>query len=142
MTDSRQKGATAERFVVNLVKAELGDLIDVSTVKRNLDQYQDSGCPDVIVDNLFSLEVKHYKSGRWYKDAWLKQCKDAAAKINMIPILVWRYDRMDFKATVPLYFVDRGFHFEDEENFPTEGNGIAPVTMEFDTCLMLMREWL
>ena len=49
---------------------------------------------------------------------------------------------MDFKATVPLYFVDRGFHFEDEEKFPTEGNGIAPVTMEFDTCLMLMREWL
>jgi hypothetical protein len=38
MTDSRQKGAAAERVVVNLVKDSLGDLIDVSTVKRNLDQ--------------------------------------------------------------------------------------------------------
>jgi hypothetical protein len=31
---------------------------------------------------------------------------------------------------------------DDLHDFPREGNAIAPVTMDFDTAVMVMREWL
>ena len=145
---------------VVVCKDSLGDLIDVSTGKRNLDQYQDSGCPDIIIDNLFSVEVKHYKSGRWYKDALAEAvqaiCTAAAiiglnidSNIGTVDCFNLRYDRMDASRQQILnpticYVCGRGLSrcFEDRGKLPDGRQSTDLLTMEFDTCLMLMREWL
>jgi hypothetical protein len=92
---------------------------------------------------IFAVECKHYKSGNWYKEDWWLQAQVSAKLLNMIPVLIWRYDRQPFRVTMPIYAVNREFALDDDlHDFPREGNAIAPVTMDFDTAIMVMREWL
>jgi Holliday junction resolvase len=143
MVNSRTKGATAERKLVQMLKDSVGDIVDCDSIKRNLDQYQKKDCTDIILGEIFAVECKHYKSGNWYKEDWWLQAQVSAKLLNMIPVLVWRYDRQPFRVTLPIYAVNREFALDDDlHDFPREGNAIAPVTMDFDTAVMVMREWL
>ena len=143
MVNSRAKGATAERKLVQMLKDSVGDVVDCDSIKRNLDQYQQKDCTDIILGEMFAVECKHYKSGNWYKEDWWLQAQVSAKLLNMIPVLIWRYDRQPFRVTMPIYCVNREYALDDDSyDFPREGNAIMPVTMDFDTAVMVMREWL
>jgi hypothetical protein len=49
MVNSRTKGATAERKLVQMLKDSVGDVVDCDSIKRNLDQYQQKDCTDIIL---------------------------------------------------------------------------------------------
>jgi len=142
MVNSRNKGASFERDCVKILKAELGDVVDAESLKRNLDQWRDGGT-DIIVGELFAVECKRYASGNWCQQAWLDQAYHSAALLNMIPVLVWKFDRQPMRWTMPLYAVGREFALDNSEHdFPREGNAISPITMDTETAMMIMREWL
>ena len=143
MVNSRTKGATAERAIVKTLRESLGDIVEAETLKRNLTQYQQKDCTDIIVGELFAVEVKHYKSGNWYREDWWQQACRSATLLRMVPVLAWRYDRQPFRWTMPIYSLDREYALiDDDHDFPRDGNGMAPITMDTDTAMMVMREWL
>lgn len=143
MVNSRNKGAAFERDIVKMLKAELGDVVDAESLKRNLTQYQRKDCTDIICGELFAVECKRYADGNWYQQAWLDQAYHSAALLNMIPVLVWKFDRQPMRWTMPLYAVGREFALDNNEHdFPRDGNAIKPITMDTETAMMIMREWL
>ena len=140
MVNSRVKGSQFERDIVNALRLDLGDIISTD-LHRNLEQTRDGGC-DIVIDGLWAVECKRYAKGNWYAEAWLEQCYRQANKINMIPMLVWKYDRQPLRVTMPLYAIGMEFHFEEEHGFPTEGNAVRPITMDWDTAMLIVRESL
>ena len=142
---SRDKGSRFENSVIKMLIEELGDIIpDSENLRRNLTQYQTNSQPDVILADLFALEMKHYAKGNgWFKPDWWEQSKQSAALLNMIPVLIYKYDRQQVRVVLPLYVVGREFALNDDEHdFPREGNAIAPILMDFETGCMILREWL
>ncbi len=141
---SRTKGQKMELKIIKMLKDELGDVLpDAENMRRNLSQYQSADGCDVIVGDLFALEMKHYKTGNWYAESWFEQSKHSAALLNMIPVLVWKYDRQPIRVTMPMYSVNRDYALNsDDHDFPRDGNAMQPLTMTFETACMVMREWL
>jgi hypothetical protein len=141
---SRTKGANFELRTIKMLKNELGDVLpDAENMRRNLSQYQSADGCDVVVGDLFALEMKHYKTGNWYAESWFEQSKHSAALLNMIPVLVWKYDRQPIRVTMPMYAVNRDYALNsDDHDFPRDGNAMEPLTMTFETACMIMREWL
>ena len=82
MADSRNKGASFERKICTMIKDNLN--IDA---KRNLDQYQAKGQADIIIPR-WSIECKAYLKGGSYRQAWLNQARESAAKLNLTPVLI------------------------------------------------------
>lgn len=107
MTDSRRKGHAFEREIVNQLRTELGAVVD-EPIKRILDQYRESRLPDVIVPP-FAIECKRYAYGKsgMYKNEWWDQVVFAADHANLIPALVYRYDRQQTQCVIPLYAINR-----------------------------------
>lgn len=141
---SRTKGQNFERRTIKMLKDELGDILpDAENMRRNLSQYQSADGCDVVVGDLFALEMKHYKTGNWYAESWFEQSKHSAALLNMIPVLVWKYDRQPIRVTMPMYAVNRDYALNsDDHDFPRDGNAMQPLTMTFETACMVMREWM
>ena len=136
---SRTKGATFEREICKVIYEELG-----VEVRRNLSQLQESGLGDIELEP-FLIECKRYASGNWFQKSWWEQCKAAAAKGNLIPVLIWKYDRLPIRVTMPIYAVNSEWAVgqSDQYSWPTEGNAMLPVTFTTleDAC-SVMREWL
>ena len=102
--NSRQKGAAFERHICKF----LNDLLEARgqerSVKRNLDQYQTKGLADLYFQN-FAIECKRYKERKenWPIDKWWRQAMDAAGD-KYVPILIYKYDRQEIKAVIPLSY--------------------------------------
>ena len=94
----------------------MGDMVIPQDLRRNLSQYQDVDLCDIELEP-FAIECKRYAKGSWYQKDWIEQVNRAAARINMIPVLIWKYDRLPI-AMLPVTF----------------------TTLE-DAC-SVMREWL
>ena len=149
---SRTKGQNFERKIIKMLKDELGDVLpDAENMRRNLSQYQSADGCDVVVGDLFALEMKHYKTGNWYAQSWFEQSKHSAALLNMIPVLVWKYDRQPIRVTMPMYAVNREYiSHKKSGSWPqwmprdgmSNGNAMQPLTMTFETACMVMREWM
>ena len=134
---SRTKGAQFERAVCRAIKDELG--LDV---RRNLSQYQESDLGDIELEP-FLIECKRYASGNWFQKPWWEQTKTAAAKQNMIPVLIWKYDRQPVRVTVPMYMINSEWAVDSGQfSWPVEGNAMYPMTCELEVGMSLMREWL
>ena len=134
---SRTKGATFENAVCRAIKDELG--LDV---RRNLSQYQESDLGDIELEP-FLIECKRYASGNWFQKPWWEQTKTAAAKQNMIPVLIWKYDRQPVRVTVPMYMINSEWAVDSGQfSWPVEGNAMYPMTCELEVGMSLMREWL
>tara|TARA_R110001606_G_scaffold187686_1_gene335268 strand:- start:203 stop:622 length:420 start_codon:yes stop_codon:yes gene_type:complete len=134
---SRTKGATFENAVCRAIKDELG--LDV---RRNLSQYQESDLGDIELEP-FLIECKRYASGNWFQKPWWEQTKTAAAKQNMIPVLIWKYDRQPIRVTVPMYMINSEWAVDSGQfSWPVEGNAMYPMTCELEVGMSLMREWL
>ena len=106
MVNSRNKGAAFERVIVNKINTILESKGIDTRVKRNLDQYQTKGMADVYWDK-FAIECKRYKNNgkkTVYKNEWWRQAVESA-RDNLIPILIYKYDRRDIMCVLPLFLV-------------------------------------
>ena len=134
---SRSKGAQFERAICKIIFEELG-----LNVRRNLSQYQESDLGDIELEP-FLIECKRYASGNWFQKPWWEQTKTAAAKQNMIPVLIWKYDRQPIRVTVPMYMINSEWAVDSGQfSWPVEGNAMYPMTCELEVGMSLMREWL
>lgn len=108
MVDSKQKGATAETAARNLLRKLTGLGFERTPLSGALDAKHGLKS-DVYIpkkENLFSIEVKHYKDT--YLDysiltssnstliAWWKQAKREAMQNGNKPLLVFKHDRSKF----------------------------------------------
>jgi len=97
MTNSRNKGASFEREVGNLLTADLGLK---NSVRRILEQTREKQLPDLILGRWY-IECKRYGSGAEPLEAWWQQVLDATQVVG-IPALVYKFDRRPIKVRVPL----------------------------------------
>jgi Holliday junction resolvase len=142
---ARNKGANFERSVIAELREIMGDMVIPRDLRRNLSQYQEVDLCDIELEP-FAIECKRYAKGNWYQKDWLEQCNRAAAKINLIPVLIWKYDRLPIRVTMPIYAVNSEWAVNgqvDQYSWPVEGNAMLPVTFTTleDAC-SVMREWL
>jgi len=92
MANSRLRGATFEREIVNALRESLG--VDC---KRNLDQWRDGG--DDIKLPPYSIECKRRKSIAVY-EWWEQAVKSAGEKLR--PVLMIRADRKETLVVMSL----------------------------------------
>ena len=97
MTNSRNKGASFEREVANLLTKDLGLK---KNIRRILEQTREKHLPDLMIGQWY-LECKRYGSGAEPLEAWWKQVQDATREKG-IPALVYKFDRRPIKVRVPL----------------------------------------
>lgn len=104
--NSRNKGASAEREVSRLIYDELG-----IKLSRNLEQWR-SGGHDLTAANdgplsSYAIEVKRYAkiSNALLKNFW-QQAANQADRAGKTPLLLFRADREDWQAVIPLYKVN------------------------------------
>ena len=100
MVNSRVKGRSGEYEIRDILDAELG-----LTFKRDIEQFRQADRGDLLcVDMDFPavIEVKRYaKGGETPRGAWWDQCCKAATAAGKWPLLVWRFDRMDWRWRLP-----------------------------------------
>ncbi|MEQ1635432.1 MAG: hypothetical protein ABL903_02000 [Methylococcales bacterium] len=106
MINSRNKGAGAERELSKLLYDELG-----VKLLRNLEQSRDGG-HDLLAEHGslldgYAIEVKRYAnvSMAMLKGFW-QQAIGQAANGNKIPVLMYRQDRQDWLAVIPLHVIN------------------------------------
>ena len=107
MTNSRNKGASFEREVANLLT---NDLNLTNNIRRILEQTREKHLPDLILGRWY-LECKRYGSGAEPLDAWWKQVLEAT-KNKGIPALVYKFDRRPIKVRVPLGAINHSLHLD------------------------------
>jgi hypothetical protein len=93
MTNSRAKGASAEREVFKLI----GDVLGFK-VERNLSQTRDGGYDSVVGD--FALEVKRQEA--LSIKAWWEQATTQAGRCDppKMPMLIYRQSRQPWRVVV------------------------------------------
>jgi hypothetical protein len=133
---SRDKGHNFERSVVRLLREEFGDSVDP---KRELNQWATAGLFDITGVFPFGIECKRYKDGFSFRPEWWKQVRDAAYG-KCIPCLIWKLDRKPIRVTLPVVAVNP--NFEDAHGYNFSDNALMPVTMDWETGAMIMREWM
>ncbi len=104
MADSRNKGASFERKICKLIKQNLN-----YDAKRNIDQYQAKGQPDIVIPG-WSIECKAYLKGTTFKRAWWEQAKESAASLNLTPVLIYKYNNCPIKCVISLNVLSRNFN--------------------------------
>ena len=107
MTNSRNKGASFEREVANLLTNDLGLK---NNIRRILEQTREKHLPDLILGNWY-LECKRYGSGAEPLEAWWKQVLEATRNKG-IPALVYKFDRRPIKVRVPLGAINPSLHLD------------------------------
>lgn len=89
---SRTKGAAAEREVLKLLGAELGE-----SLTRNLSQTREGGA-DCICIRGFAVEVKRQE--RLSRPAWWRQAVEQAQRVGAEPMLLYRRSREQWQAFI------------------------------------------
>ena len=99
MTNSRVKGRGAEYDVAKILDEELG-----LRFKRDIEQFRQGDRGDLLcVDMDFPavIEVKRFAKGVQARPAWWDQVTKAARAADKWPLLVYRYDRQDWRWRMP-----------------------------------------
>lgn len=97
MTNSRNKGASFEREIGNLLTADLGLK---NNVRRILEQTREKHLPDLMLGRWY-IECKRYGTGAEPLEAWWQQVLDATREEG-IPALVYKFNRRPIKVRLPL----------------------------------------
>lgn len=97
MTNSRNKGASFEREVANLLTSSLNL---ENNIKRILEQTREKYLPDLILGRWY-IECKRYGSGAEPLEAWWQQVLEASEGRG-IPALVYKFNRRPIKVKIPL----------------------------------------
>jgi hypothetical protein len=143
MVNSRTKGRSGEYEIRDILFEELG-----LTFKRDIEQFRQADRGDLLcVDMDFPavIEVKRYaKGGETPRGAWWDQCCKAATAAGKWPLLVWRFDRMDWRWRLPAQvLIDLG-HPHGCSQMPEDATldwGYA-VEMDTRTAMTIIREVL
>lgn len=99
MTNSRNKGASFERQVA----LELNLMTGVR-FQRDLEQTRAADHGDLTADDPawpFLIECKRYASGHGCKLEWQAQAGKAAAAQGKLPAVVFKFDRLPIRVSVP-----------------------------------------
>ncbi len=100
MVNSRTKGRSGEYEIRDILLDQLG-----LTFKRDIEQFRQADRGDLLcVDMDFPavIEVKRYaKGGETPRGAWWDECCKAATAAGKWPLLVGRFDRMDWRWRLP-----------------------------------------
>ena len=125
MTNSRNKGASFEREIANLLTK---DLNLTNNIRRILEQTREKHLPDLILGRWY-LECKRYGTGAEPLDAWWQQVLDATRQRG-IPALVYKFNRRPIKVRVPLGAINPDLHLD------------SPVTayLLWDDFIFLLKE--
>ena len=96
---SLQKGKRAELEAISLLEKYYPEKLN-----RNLLQTRDSGADIIIKSARLSVEVKRYKKGNLYsfRSEWWTQAVKAVEGTELIPLLLYRFDRSDWFCVLPL----------------------------------------
>lgn len=143
MVNGRAKGSSAEREVGKILFEHLG-----LTFKRDLEQYRAGDHGDLICDEMdfpFVIEVKRYRAGGHPPSpAWWDQVCKAARAADKLPLLVYRYDRQQWRwrmpamaiinAGTPINMMGMRQDAELDWNYACE--------MDLETAMYLMREMI
>ena len=106
MTNSRNKGASFESEIANLLTNDLGLK---NNIRRILEQTREKHLPDLRLGR-WNIECKRYGSGAEPLEAWWKQVQDATNQNNGIPALVYKFDRRPIKVRVPIGAINPMLH--------------------------------
>lgn len=112
MANSRAKGAKWERDLAKMLYLELG-----ISFSRNLEQYRTAEGGDLIPDDEsfpFSIEAKHYATGRGCKKEWWAQSEKAAIAAGKMPCVIYKYDRYPPRAVVSLEPIAKMYGSKDD----------------------------
>ena len=121
---SRDKGMRAERAIIALLqpcvdRAHIGGrVVAAPTLERNLEQSRAGGC-DIIGLPWIAIEVKHQETLQFA--LWWQQTVSQARKNNAIPCLIYRKNRVSWKAVVELEIAK---------------NVVVPVTLDLESFLL------
>lgn len=121
---SRDKGMRAERAIIALLqpcvdRAYVGSrVVAAPTLERNLEQSRAGGC-DIIGLPWIAIEVKHQETLQLA--SWWLQTLSQARKNNAIPCLIYRQNRVSWKAVVELEIAK---------------NVVVPVTLDLESFLL------
>ena len=107
MTNSRNKGASFEREVANLLTK---DLNLTNNIRRILEQTREKHLPDLILGRWY-LECKRYGTGAEPLEARWQQVLDATRQRG-IPALVYKFNRRPIKVRVPLGAINPDLHLD------------------------------
>ena len=94
---SLQKGRQGENEAISLLEKYYPE-----NLKRNLLQTRDAGSDIIIKSARLSVEVKRYKKGNVYRSEWWSQAVKAVEGQELIPLLLYRFDRSDWFCVLPL----------------------------------------
>lgn len=97
--NSRNKGSAFERDVARQLEALTG-----VSFKRDLEQYRAADHGDLIPNDPawpFVVECKRYQKGTGCKPAWIAQAAKAAKALGKFPAVVFKFDRLDARVSVP-----------------------------------------
>ena len=97
MTNSRNKGASFEREIGNLLTSDLGLK---NNIRRILEQTREKHLPDLMLGRWY-IECKRYGSGAEPLEAWWQQVL-SATRNKGIPALVYKFNRRPIKVRIPL----------------------------------------
>ena len=94
---SLAKGRQGEYEAISLLEKYYPEKIN-----RNLLQTRDSGADLILKSARLSIEVKRYKKGNVYRSEWWSQSCKAVEGTELIPLLLYRFDRSDWFCVLPL----------------------------------------
>jgi Holliday junction resolvase len=133
MTNGRQKGASFERKIGNMLLDELG-----IKFKRNLEQYRTKDLGDLITENNdfpFVIECKIRGKGTTYSMDWWEQVTKATQGTNKMPVLIYQLNRSPIRCVCDLNVILETFGGQTiyHQNL---------VELTFETFCMICREML
>ena len=94
MANSRNKGASFEREIANLLTADLGL---EKNIRRILEQTREKHLPDLILGNWY-IECKRYGQGAEPLEGWWDQVI-AATPDDSHPALIYKFNENSIPAT-------------------------------------------
>jgi len=128
MVNGRNKGATFERSIANMLFADLG-----LNAKRDIEQYRAADHGDIITDDEswpYVIECKRYGGKHFtFRPEWWVQVERAASAAGKEPVLVYKYDRQPITVVMRLeYLMGDGAHHDEK------------VRMDWDAFIYIARE--
>lgn len=117
MTNSRNKGASFEREIANIINESLGLK---KPLKRILEQTREKHLPDLILGKWF-IECKRYGQGAEPLESWWDQVIKATPE-DSNPALIYKFNHRPIKVRIPIHTINK--------NLPLDLNYTCDFSLE------------